>query len=157
MDIRFITGDVRTAQNGLLVQGVNCQSAMGSGVAAAIMSTWPEVSVAYHKYCEIHEGETILGTCNYVKVTPELTVVNGFTQEYFGSDGKRYACPKAILSVLRECCAFLMYKDPEDRQLHMPRIASDLGGLDWETEVLPVVEKVAREYPKVTITVYTLA
>jgi len=46
--------------------------------------------------------------------------------------------------------------DWHDLPIYMPRIGCGLGGLDWDTEVGPIVEKINELYPRVEVFVCDL-
>ena len=66
-----------------------------------------------------------------------LMVVNCFTQVNYGREGKRYADLRAVEETLRK--AVLISID-YDLPFYMPAIGCGLGGLDWDTEVKPIVD-----------------
>ncbi len=125
---------------GLIAHGVNCQNTMGSGVARALYTQWPQVKSEYHKW-----GSMVLGAVQFVVIEPGLVVANCFTQEYYGRDfGKRYADPRAVRECLEEVAE---YAQPEWglREVHIPRIGCGLGGLDWEEDVIPSLVWIEQE------------
>lgn len=159
MDIRSAVGDITTVEHGVIVHGVNCQGKMNSGVAKTIREKWPLVYEHYRQACESNKGwpTDLLGTVQPVKLDSQLIVANGFTQDKYGYDGGRYAHPEAIGSVLRQLAHSVSYSDclPEYRRIHMPKIGGTRGGLDFDKEVMPVIEKVAAAYPEVTFIIWT--
>ena len=134
---------------GLIAHGVNCQNAMGSGVARAIYTQWPKVKSEYRR-----NGSMILGDTQFVEVEPGLVVVNCFTQEYYGRDGRRYASLQAIRETLEDASEYAL-DELGVREVHIPRIGCGLGGLDWELEVEPVLlemeESTSRTYPVIFV------
>ena len=50
--MKIINKDITTLKKGILLQQVNCQNAMGSGVAKAIYTRWPIVKEEYHKFAK---------------------------------------------------------------------------------------------------------
>lgn len=133
--------DITTIQAPALVaHGVNCQNAMGSGVARALYMKWPEVKLHYHK-----KGSMILGDVQFVEVEPGLVVANCFTQRNYGKDFKRYANPRAIRESLEEAALYAL-NELAIREIHIPRIGCGLGGLDWEDEVLPELQKIEKQH-----------
>lgn len=133
--MQYIECDITTVERGIIAQGVNCQHAMGSGVALAILRKWPEVREAYMRNLS---GGQMLGTTHIINVGRDdsLWVANCYTQEYFGSDGKMYASVEAIHNAL----AFVfeharIYELP----VYLPKIGAGLGGLDWELDVEPII------------------
>lgn len=139
--IEYITKDVTTVERGVVAHGVNCQGKMGSGVAKAIRARWPIVFERYEPICNnIDRKSDLLGLAHIVNVgecVNGLFVANCFTQFYYGNDGKRYADVQAVRESLESAIDFAL---GADLPLYMVKIGCKLGGLDWETEVKPVVE-----------------
>lgn len=144
MTIEYITLDLTKVNHGIVAHGCNCQGKMGAGVALAIRKKWP---AAYYEYVDLVSSvgpknrASLLGKSQVVEVErTEISVVyvaNLFTQEYYGREpGRRYADPKAIRHALANC---LIVCSNYDLPLYMSRIGCSLGGLDWDTDVLPIV------------------
>lgn len=160
MDIREQKGDITTAQNGYIFHGVNCQSKMGSGVALAISNKWPEVKEEYHRvndpFVKENRQDELLGSYQVVSgVEHGLSVVNAFTQ-YTCGHGRRFASSMAIEWSLRHFAKRLsgMHIPDEQKRIHLPKIGGELGGLDFEKEVIPCIENCARWYPNVTFIIW---
>jgi O-acetyl-ADP-ribose deacetylase (regulator of RNase III) len=111
---------------GLIAHGVNCQNAMGSGVALALYTKWPKVKSEYHKW-----GSMVLGDSQLVEVEPRLVVANCFTQDKYGRGGHRYASVGAIRESLETAAIFAM-DELAVNKVHIPMIGCGLGGLEWE-------------------------
>ena len=124
---------------------------MGSGVAKAIYEKWPAVR-EFYLACH-REGKIGLGCIATMEVEKDILVINGYTQEYYGYDGKRYADPDAINKVLHLA---VHWAKINNSPIYAPRLGSGLGGLDWESEVLPLFKDVARIYPDVDIIICEL-
>ena len=139
--MRYEQKDITTVTApGLIAHGVNCQNAMGSGVARALYMQWPKVKSEYHKW-----GSMVLGEVQFVVIEPGLIVANCFTQEHYGRDfGKRYADPRAVRECLEEAAEYA-YTEWSLREIHIPRIGCGLGGLDWEEDVVPSVVLIEQE------------
>lgn len=157
--IHYENLDLTTVSAGIVAHGVNCQGKMGSGVALAIRQKWPSVYKAYRAYWEKNQRDKagLLGFVLYVDTQEgikafglELYVANIFTQLYYGRDGAKYANPEAIEQGLTTVAAFARQRK---LLVYMPRIGCNLGGLDWETEVKPVAEKVAGLFPDIEFVV----
>lgn len=136
--------DITTVERGVIAHGVNCQGVMGSGVALAIRHKWP---VVYDRYKSIPTGKTVLGTAQLVDIKGDdsLFVVNCFTQLFYGVGGK-FADPKAIDSSLWDAYTWADYYHLD---LYIPKIGAGSGGLDWETEVLPIIEHADSKWSRV--------
>lgn len=146
--IKEILKDVTTVEEGVVLHGCNCSgTAYGSGVAGAIRRKWPD---AYEAYKENGGGKELLGTTEFLMRCehPRLVIANGYTQENFGNDGKRYADLDAVNSCVK---AGIEYADAFDLPLYMPKIGCGLGGLSWDDEVKTIVENASQEFPSVNI------
>lgn len=85
-------GDLLDATEDIIVQQVNCRSVMGSGVAKAIYTRWPEVKTEYHKFCRRSTSPyDLLGKVQLIDVEPGKAVANVFGQLNYGrTAGKVY-------------------------------------------------------------------
>lgn len=143
--ITEIHKDITTATSGVIAHGVNCKKRMGSGVALAIKNKWP---VIYEVYLE---SKSSLGMVDTIEVGDLLYVANCYTQENYGSDGSRYASLDAIALALHSVYEFA---NQYNIDVNLPKIGSDRGGLDWVTEVLPIINKLDLEFNKVQTNIY---
>ena len=87
----------------------------------------------------------MLGSCSLVSIDEgrdDLFVANLYTQVFYGRNGK-FANAQAIETSLSQCA---IYGDMYGLPIYMPRIGCGLGGLDWEREVAPIVEKISESY-----------
>lgn len=139
--------DLRTVTNGLIAQGVNCQDAMGSGLARDLYEKWPVVKEAYHS---VGKGNMHLGKVQRVEVETDVTVLNCWTQEFYGREKKRYGSPEAI-----ETCLGLAFKEAKrlNKTLYLPRIGCGLAGLNWAVDVLPILNALCALNPYVQVIV----
>ena len=90
--IKTVIGDLLDATEDIIVQQVNCRSVMGSGVAKAIYTRWPEVKTEYHKFCRRSTSPyDLLGKVQLIDVEPGKAVANVFGQLNYGrTAGKVY-------------------------------------------------------------------
>ena len=149
MIMKIVKKDITTVTRGVIPHGVNCQGKMASGVAKAIKEKWPLV---YDEFMKCETGAKMLGKAHEVKVGEDLYVVNCYTQEYYGRDGRQYASVDAVHEALAHVFLFAEYKNLD---VHMPKIASGLGGLDWESDVKPIIEEYMSRY-HVNVYVYEI-
>lgn len=161
MDIRIMKGDATEFENGCLAHGVNCQGVMGSGIALTIKQKFPKVFDEYKSLCDEHRNFTsdLLGVAQPVSIGDGRVVVNCFTQDFYGRSPETYsgmATTKSINESLRHLSRHLLRPEfkPEDRRIHMPKIGGTRGGLDFEKEVMPVIEKIAADYPEITYIIW---
>lgn len=125
--IRVVDGDLLEANSPYICHQVNCQGVMGSGVARAIRSKYPEVYYAYKDFSLQHK-ENLLGKVQYAITDTGKVVCNLFAQENFGADGKCYTdydALRACLEALRDNI------DPKDEIAFPYLMGCYRGGGDW--------------------------
>ena len=83
----IINGDItKVIKSGYILHQVNCMSAMGAGVALALMKKWPQVRSEYIQFSkQAAKPKDLLGQIEYVQVENNLTVINSFTQLGYGN------------------------------------------------------------------------
>jgi O-acetyl-ADP-ribose deacetylase (regulator of RNase III) len=127
-------GDITTVTSGIILHGVNCQGVMGAGVAKAIRDRWPEVYEGYKRVCDEYEPHSLLGMILTVRAPDMPTVVNCFTQQWYGRDkDKRYVSYDAV----DRCMKRVAEKFTDHDDIHFPLIGCNLGGGHW-----PVVREI---------------
>jgi O-acetyl-ADP-ribose deacetylase (regulator of RNase III) len=133
MNIRIIEKDITTSDATLILHQVNCQHAMGSGVAKAIKDKW---SIVYDKYMSLKEQK--LGMVQIVKVEKDKYVCNLFAQDNFGYDGQRYTSYDALDTCLKQVAEFCQNEMIDT--IAIPYYMScDRGGACWDV-VLAIIE-----------------
>lgn len=134
MSVDFVKGNLLDADTRYICHQVNCQGAMNSGIAKAIREKWPGVFTAYQDYYRYHSdrggSKAMLGTCQYLDVeVSEKTVINMFSQEYYGYDGRRYTSYDAFWACLGEIAKTV----PKGSTIAFPdHIGCCRGGANWE-------------------------
>jgi len=131
MKIENFTGDIRDSKSPLIIQQVNCQGAMNSGLAKNIRDKWP---IVYDNYYQFVRSRTIksalLGECQFVDVSETQKVVNVFGQLYYGYDGKKYTSYDAIDSAFKKLANYVSTNNI--RSIAIPyNFGSGRGGADW--------------------------
>lgn len=151
MSIKFEHNDLTTVEKGIIAHCVNTLGAMGAGVARALFMKWPEVR---SEYLKMPTGKQMLGTWHQVYPAgyPELVIANVYGQEFCGHDGGKYA---DIDSLRRGLLPVFDLAKTTGKTLYLPRIGSDLAGLDWNTETLPMIMELCDVFPDVDVIVYT--
>lgn len=74
--MKIINKDITTLKKGVLLQQVNCQNVMGSGVAKAIYLKWPIVKEEYHKFSQNKNPNDLLGLIQEIKINEDLLIRN---------------------------------------------------------------------------------
>lgn len=156
MSLQITVQNIAKVQKGIIGHGVNCQGVMGSGVAKQLRELYPEIYDSYVAFCLCHQHyvpSEKLGLVDFVSVGPNLIIANMFTQEFYGKDGKVYACPNAIRKTL---ISVANKADKLNVNVYIPQIGCGLGGLDWDKDVLPIVKEVVELFPKIDIVICNL-
>jgi len=135
MIIKETRGSILDTPHPFIAHGVNCQNAMGSGVAKVLFQKYPQVKKEYHDYCNkvyhliIESTAELLGTVQFVDCE-DKTILNCFTQDFYGYDGKQYVSYEAI----KNCFEALRSSElVQGKTIAIPRIGCGLAGGDWET------------------------
>jgi O-acetyl-ADP-ribose deacetylase (regulator of RNase III) len=149
VSLSVIEKDITTVGHGVILHGCNMQKAYRSGVAGAIRKKWP---VAYESFMAVPSDRLFLGNVDRVKIDPSLWIFNCFTQKYYGRDGKRYASLDGIRAAVEKG---LIFATSCDLPVFMPKIGCGLGGLDWVTEVEPIIEELLKIH-EVLVTIYEI-
>lgn len=139
--ITEIKGNLLDTDCKVIAHGVNCQNAMGSGVAKALYSKWPEVKFDYHKVCtkmlQHCTNDDLLGHIFAVNSDDKL-IINCFTQQNYGYDGQVYLNYEALEMCMRGVREFC--KGYSVSEVAMPKIGCGLAGGDWE-KVKKILDK----------------
>jgi O-acetyl-ADP-ribose deacetylase (regulator of RNase III) len=143
--------DATGINQGVIAHGVNCQHKMASGIAKTIREKFPS---AYEGYMRMPRGKQMLGIAHIINQGDDLYVANCYTQEYYGRDGGRYADPEAIETAIRSVVVHSVAMG--GLPVFLPRIGCGLGGLDWDQDVLPGIQRVADDFPSIDIIVCDL-
>ena len=131
--MKILNKDITTVTQGYILHGVNCMNVMGSGVAKVLYTKWPKVKLEFHRL-----SYGTLGNISLVEVEEGLTVVNCYTQELFGKDGRLYASPEAI-----EICLKSLHGLPGP--FYLPAIGCGLGGMSLDI-LKDIILKVEKKY-----------
>lgn len=135
MIIKYETGDIANVNRGIILHGVNCQGVMGSGVAKALKDKYPQIYTSYQNYIYHTDKEELLGSIDPVSINENLSIINCFTQVFYGYDKKKYVSYDAIDNVFRQAAAYQSLKKDTltgiPLPIYYPMIGSGLGGGNW--------------------------
>ena len=141
--IAIINGNLLDSNCDYICHQVNCQGKMNSGIAKAIREKWIEV---YHLYMERFRTQnpaTFLGTIQDIQTFDGPHVINMFSQEHYGYDGRRYTSYDAFWS----CLGKIREEVPKGSSIAFPdHIGSCRGGANWEVIKTMIAEVLGNEY-----------
>jgi O-acetyl-ADP-ribose deacetylase (regulator of RNase III) len=127
-----IEGDILEVTHGIIVQQVNAQGVMRSGVAHAIRDKYPIVWTDYSNKIKPNPTEQSsrlrLGTIVMSVVNDDLYIASIVSQQFFGNDGKRYTSYDALSDGLAGVAA---WNTGSKLPIHYPLIGAGLGGGKW--------------------------
>jgi O-acetyl-ADP-ribose deacetylase (regulator of RNase III) len=151
--IEEIQDDLTKTDCKVIAHGVNTQGIMGAGVAKALYEKWPKVKFAYLDFfTEFNagpNGEHFLGDIDVIQVfRGGPFVANCFTQQYFGSDGKRYVSYDAMNDCMEKLYLFCVNQGINE--VAIPKIGCGLAGGDWNI-VRSILESVFPQDFKVKV------
>lgn len=124
MITKYIVGDITKTELKYIAHGCNCQNKMESGVAKDLYEAFPEVKQNYHRYFDRYG---YLGEVHEAYSDSRLSILNCFTQKYYGYDGKKYVNYAAVV----KCFEKLANLIPMGEKLAIPKIGCGLAGGDW--------------------------
>lgn len=142
MNIKYINGDVFTADCEHILHGCNAQGVMGSGVAKIVKEQYTD---AYNFYIEYHAQYGLkLGDTQFVPANGKV-IINAITQEFYGKDGKLYVDYDAVAAAMKTVNRVL--KLSGYTQVAMPKIGSGLGGGNWDVIAYIIEQELADVEP----------
>lgn len=128
-------------EEGILCQQVNCQNAMGAGLAKAIYEQYPKVKENYHYLFTKYSAEDLYGKKVVIPVSDTLSVANLYTQFDYKKpeheDGRQYTNVEYLVSAIKD----LTEKYPHQK-IYIPyNIGCGLAGGNWQ-EVFPKIKEI---------------
>lgn len=130
MKLQIIKGDLLLATDEIICHQVNCRGVMGSGVAKALYTKWPEIKSEYHKYCnKVSDPFSLLGKIQEVRAdNGGKKVINIFGQLNYGKhSGVTYTSYPALLNAFTE-----LNKVCAGKRIAFPHgFGCGLAGGDW--------------------------
>lgn len=130
-------------KEGVIIQQVNAQGVMGSGIAKAIRDKWPLVWDEYTvfagpPYTQPEAGAKLLGEVLLTEVSPGLIVANVVGQQFFRRQGSPEGVRYTSYDALDRAFTYLAdLFQGLPTQMHFPLIGSDRGGAHW-----PIVREI---------------
>lgn len=146
-NVIFKTGDMFTTTLPAFGHGVNTQGVMGSGIAKIIRELYPDVFPPYRQACQ--DGRLTGGSMLPVSIENGPVILNLASQELMGANAT-YDFVRASVNN-----AFRYAYSTKLSGFALPRIASDIGGLEW-SKVSAIIEEIAENYPTVTVELWSL-
>ena len=136
--ITYVESDIFSSPAQTLVNTVNTVGVMGKGIAKTFKSIYPEMYEEYRQRCD--SGELSIGNL-FLYRTAHKWVLNFPTKRHW-----RQASRLAdIAGGLDTFCQ--TYADEGMTSIAFPQLGCGNGGLDWETQVRPLMERSLESLP----------
>ena len=142
MTIAYRTGDLFTAQSGILAHACNVYGVWGGGIAAAFKEKFPLAYREYAQHCRNHTTPQLLGTCYLIDAKPYKIAC------LFTNDGNTL---NEVAEYTGHAVRDLARQLPPNTVVKMPQINAGIFGVPWE-----ITEKELR-HTNVPIEVYKLS
>lgn len=122
----------------VLVNTVNTVGVMGKGIALQFKRLYPEMFKEYQRFCE--NGSLEIGKL-WIYKSANKWILNFPTKTTWRSKSKL----EYIEAGLKKFVA--TYQERGIESIAFPQLGTGNGGLDWEKEVKPLMEKYLRHLP----------
>lgn len=167
MSMHHVIGDLLESNCDYICHQVNCQGKMNSGIAKSIREKWP---IVYKNYMEKYDtmndivlstyggyegggpdvSEVLLGDIqivglwdNYHTTDCHQSVINMFSQQHYGYDGRRYTSYDAFWS----CLGKIKDVVPKGSKIGFPGyIGCVRGGANWDVIYEMINQVLAEDY-----------
>ena len=145
--VKYVKGNLLDSHCDYICHQVNCQGVMGSGIARQIRDRFPIVYQTYMnrymKWCW-DKSEKLLGTIDVVYVRePNMLVINMYSQDKYGYNGKRYTSYDAFADALHA----IKREVREGYTIGFPKnIGCGLGGGNWKIISTMIEEILGNDY-----------
>ena len=129
----FKRGDILKSKADVLVNPVNCVGVMGKGLAAQFKKIFPEVFKEYAKLCK----RKILkpGKPYYCPSLFPHSVVLFPTKDHWRAKSKVTDIEQGLKKLRKNLVKWKI------SSIAVPALGCGLGGLDWKSDVRPLIEK----------------
>lgn len=136
--LKHVSGDILLSKAQVLTHSIAANDPMNQGLALALHERHPAMHKDFHHWC--HQNHPKPGNAWIWSGSNNTRIVNLLCQD--GGYGRGAKPQKATLKNVRESLKALakIVKKEAITSLALPRIATGVGGLDWD-DVLPIIEE----------------
>ena len=142
--IQYIKGNLFTSNSKVIVNTVNTVGVMGKGIAADFKKYYPEMFQQYKVRCD--NGAFDIGNLFLYK-TSNKWVLNFPTKKHWREKSTLDYIEKGLVQLVSDATRLQI------TDISMPKLGCGNGGLEWETEVKPLVEKYLKKAP-INVSIY---
>jgi O-acetyl-ADP-ribose deacetylase (regulator of RNase III) len=142
--IQYIKGNLFTSNAKVIVNTVNTVGVMGKGIAADFKKYYPEMFSQYKKLCD--EGKFNIGELFLYK-TSNKWVLNFPTKKHWRGKSTLEYIEEGLKRLVQDATRLQI------TDIAMPKLGCGNGGLEWDTQVKPLVEKYLKKAP-INVSIY---
>ena len=142
--INYIKGNLFTSNSKILVNTVNTVGVMGKGIASDFKRIYPKMFEEYKALCDAKKFD--IGELFLYK-TQNKWILNFPTKKHWKSPSKLEYIEKGLIELINKANELKL------NDIAMPKLGCGNGGLDWETQVKPLVEKYLKKSP-INVSIY---
>lgn len=162
--ITYKTGDLLESKADILVNTVNTVGVMGKGIALQFKEKYPKMFEQYKVACksgELNKG----GDLWWWKINPSPRdlfskkddgkyVLCFATKENWRKSSKLEWIEKGLVELSTYFNSDYFYEFVHKTSIAFPKLGCNNGGLDWETQVRPLMEKYLNDLSTVDVEIY---
>ena len=132
-NISYPKGNLFDSSSQTIVNTVNCVGVMGKGIALEYKLRYPEMYEEYKNFCD--RGQIEIGKLHLWEAQTGKKILNFPTKIHYSQPSKLIYIEKGLKKFVQN------YSDKGITSIAFPQLGSSLGGLDWETQVHPLMLK----------------
>lgn len=134
-NISYIKGDIFNSQCDCLVNPVNTVGVSGRGLALEFKKRYPSMFELYKSQCQSGKFKIGLVLFYKLKTGDKKTICVFPTKEHWRHPSNRSYIEGGLKAFIN------YYQSLEIKSVAFPKLGCGLGGLNWEYEVRPLMEK----------------
>jgi O-acetyl-ADP-ribose deacetylase (regulator of RNase III) len=142
--IRYVTGDLLKSSAQVLVNPVNVVGVMGKGLVQQFKDQYPQMFKEYEQICKA--GDLRIGLLWMYK-NADKWILNFPTKKHYKDASK----PEYVEAGLKNFVD--SYESLSVTSIAFPQLGCGLGGLNWESQVKPLMEQHLADLP-IDISIY---
>ncbi len=144
--IYYIKGNMFDSPAQVLVNTVNTEGVMGKGLALTFKKVYPDMFINYKKFCD--NNDLTIGKL-YLYKTKGKWILNFPTKTTWRKPSKIEYIEEGLKKFV------LTYKEKNIKSIAFPMLGCGNGGLDFENDVKPLMNKYLSTLEGINIYVYT--
>ena len=143
--MKILEGNIFDSKAKTLVNTVNCVGIMGKGIALEYKKRYPEMFKKYKYICNnnlLTTGQLFLWKSN------DKFILNFPTKKHWKDKSKLEWIEEGLLKFVKT------YKEKGIKSIAFPQLGCANGGLDWDNEVFPLMQKYLNNLEDIEIEIY---